>query len=88
MLLLSVDESGKSIVKSEEKSGKIMSKWCCFPPQVANSGIVNAHTVSVGIHCGVRAVSQTSAFILETRNIDLRLTSELENFQCKTNESP
>ena len=37
---LSVDESGKSIVSLDEKSGKTMSIGCCFPPKFDNSGIL------------------------------------------------
>ena len=38
MRSLLVDESGKSIVNLEWKSGKIMFKGCYFPPKFANSG--------------------------------------------------
>ena len=38
MIIFSVDESGKSIVNLEGKSGKIQSIGCCFPPKFANSG--------------------------------------------------
>ena len=38
MIIFSVDESGKSVVKLEGKSGKIASVGCCFPPKFANSG--------------------------------------------------
>ena len=38
MIIFSVDESGKSIVKLEGKSGKIIAIGCCFPPEFANSG--------------------------------------------------
>ena len=38
MIIFSVDESGKYIVKLEGKSGKTISIGCCFPPKFANSG--------------------------------------------------
>ena len=38
MILFSVDESGKSIVSLEGKSGKTISIGCHFPPKFPNSG--------------------------------------------------
>ena len=38
MIIFSVDESGKSIVNLEGKSGKTISIGCRFPPKFANSG--------------------------------------------------
>ena len=38
MIIFSVDERGKSVVKLEGKSGKIISVGCCFPPKFADSG--------------------------------------------------
>ena len=37
MIIFSVDESGKSVVKLKGKSEKIISVRCCFPPKFANS---------------------------------------------------
>ena len=38
MIIFSVDESGKSIVSLEGKSGKTISIGCRFPPKFPNSG--------------------------------------------------
>ena len=37
MIVFSMDESVKSIVKLEGKSGKTLSIGCCSPPKLANS---------------------------------------------------
>ena len=42
MMLFSVDESRKSVVKLKGKSGKIISVGCCFPPKFANSGTLES----------------------------------------------
>ena len=42
MMIFSVDESGKSIVNLEGKSGKTISIGCRFPPKFANSGTLAA----------------------------------------------
>ena len=41
MMIFSVDESGKSIVNLEGKSGKTISIGCRFPPKFANSGTLS-----------------------------------------------
>ena len=46
MIIFSVDESGKSVVKLGGKSGKIISVLCCFPPKFANSGTLWTSRVS------------------------------------------
>ena len=38
MIIFSVDESGKTIVSLEGKSGKTISIGCRFPPKFPNSG--------------------------------------------------
>ena len=38
IIIFSVDESGKSLVKLEGESGKTISVGHCFPPKSANSG--------------------------------------------------
>ena len=45
MVIFSVDESGKSIVKFEGKSGKTISIGCCFPPKFTNSGTLDVFMV-------------------------------------------
>ena len=40
----SVDESGKSVVKLDGKSGKIISVGCCFPPKFTNSGTLGTRS--------------------------------------------
>ena len=47
MIICSVDESGKSVVKLEGKSGKIISVGCCFSPKFANSGTLRVMTCAV-----------------------------------------
>ena len=38
MIQFSVGESGKYVVNSDRKSGKIRCIRCCFPPKFANPG--------------------------------------------------
>ena len=59
MIIFSVDESGKSVVKLEGKSGEIIYVGCCFPPKLANSGTLMHNGAAAGISA-TREVSHSS----------------------------